>query len=182
MAIRSLKTGSFSRSAQVGNQVIMPGSYESIATVTVGAGGQSSIVFSSIPSTFQHLQIRLFSKNTTDNGTIGMRYNSDSASNYSFHDLYGNGTAPGTLTAANQTTLFACLTGSTQAAVSVIDILDYADTNKFKTNRSLIGVDYNGSGYLWFSSGNWRSTSAITSITLNATFSQYTHAALYGVK
>jgi hypothetical protein len=182
MAIRSLKTGSFSRSTQVGNQVIMPGSYESIATVAVGAGGQSSIVFSSIPSTFQHLQIRLFSKNTTDNGTVGMRYNSDSGSNYSFHDLYGTGSSPGTLTAANQTTLFACLTGSTQAAVSIIDILDYADTNKFKTNRSLIGVDYNGSGYLWFSSGNWRSTTAITSITLNATFSQYTHAALYGVK
>jgi hypothetical protein len=182
MAIRSLKTGSFSRSTQVGNQVIMPGSYESIATVPVGAGGQSSIIFTSIPATFQHLQIRLFSKNSTDNGTVGMRYNSDSGANYSYHDVYGSGASAGALSAANQTTLFACLTGSTQAAVSVIDILDYADTNKFKTNRCFIGVDYNGSGYSWLSSGNWRSTAAITSITLNATFNQYTHAALYGVK
>ena len=184
MAIRSLKTGSFSRSTQVGNTMIFPGSYESIATVPVGAGGQSSIVFTSIPATFQHLQIRLFSKNNADNGTVGMRYNSDSGANYSFHDLYGNGggSGGGALAASSQTTLFACLTGSTQASVAVIDILDYADTNKFKTNRCLIGVDYNGSGYAWISSGNWRSTAAINSITLNATFNQYTHAALYGVR
>lgn len=184
MAIRSLKTGSFSRSTQVGNTMIFPGSYESIATVAVGAGGQSSIQFTSIPATFQHLQIRLFSKNSTDNGTIGMRYNSDSGANYSYHDLYGNGGGAGgsALAASSQTTLFACLTGSTQASVAVIDILDYADTNKYKTNRNIIGVDYNGSGYAWVSSGNWRSTTAINSITLNATFNQYTHAALYGVR
>lgn len=32
--------------------------YDSIATTTVGAGGAASITFSSIPSTYQHLQIR----------------------------------------------------------------------------------------------------------------------------
>ena len=58
MAIRSLKTGQFSRSALVGNPVIMPGSYESIATVTVGSGGAASVEFTSIPSTYTHLQIR----------------------------------------------------------------------------------------------------------------------------
>ena len=158
------------------------GDYESIATTVVGAGGTSSISFTSIPSTYQHLQIRLFSKNSTDNGTVTMRYNSDSGSNYSFHDLYGNGASAGASGSANQTYAFASMTGSTQAAVAVIDILDYKDTNKFKTNRTLTGVDYNGSGYSWYSSGNWRSTSAITSITLGATFNQYTHAALYGIK
>jgi len=157
-------------------------SFESIATTTVGASSVSSITFSSIPATYQHLQIRLFSKNSTDNGTISMRYNSDSGSNYSFHDLYGNGASVGVLGAANQTSVFASLTGSTQASVSIIDILDYANTNKYKTNRCLIGVDYNGSGYSWFSSGNWRNTAAINSIVLNATFNQYTHAALYGIK
>jgi hypothetical protein len=158
------------------------GDYQSIATTTIGAGGASSITFSSIPSTYQHLQIRLFSRNSSDNGTVAMRYNSDSGSNYSFHDLYGTGAAVGVLGAANQTSVFASLTGSTQAAVSIIDILDYANTNKYKTNRSFIGVDYNGSGYVWFSSGNWRNTAAINSIVLNATFTQYTSAALYGIK
>ena len=156
--------------------------FDSIATTTVGAGGTSAITFSSIPATYRHLQIRLFSKNSSDNGTISMRYNSDSGSNYSIHDLYGSGASAAAAGAANQTYTFASLTGSTQAAVSIIDILDYADTNKFKTNRSLIGVDYNGSGYLWFSSGAWRSTTAINSITLAAAFTQYTSAALYGIK
>jgi hypothetical protein len=158
------------------------GDYQSIATTTVGGAGASSITFSSIPATYQHLQIRLFTKNSSDNGTISMRYNGDSAANYSVHDLYGNGSSAGAAGAANTTFAFASLTGSTQAAVSIIDILDYADTNKYKTNRSLIGVDYNGSGYVWISSGNWRNTTAINSIVLTATFNQYTSAALYGIK
>ena len=160
----------------------VPGDYQSIATTTVGGAGAASITFSSIPATYQHLQIRLFSKNSTDNGTISMRYNGDSASNYSIHDMYGNGASAAAAGAANQTYTFACLTGSTQPSTAIIDILDYANTNKYKTNRSLIGVDYNGSGYLWYSSGNWRNTAAITSIVLTATFNQYTSAALYGIK
>ena len=39
-------------------------SYESIATVTVGAGGSSSISFTSIPSTYKHLQIRAITRDT----------------------------------------------------------------------------------------------------------------------
>ena len=34
------------------------GDFESIATVTVGGGGAASIEFTSIPGTYQHLQIR----------------------------------------------------------------------------------------------------------------------------
>ena len=41
-------------SAKTGNL----SSYESIQTITVGSGGASTIVFSSIPSTYAHLQIR----------------------------------------------------------------------------------------------------------------------------
>jgi hypothetical protein len=158
-------------------------SYDSIATVTPYTT-TSTVVFSSIPATYRHLQIRVFTKNSADNASVFMRYNSDSASNYSFHDLYGNGATASAAGAANQTYTFASLTGSTQAAVSIIDILDYADTNKFKTNRSLIGVDYNGSGYLWFSSGAWRSTTAINNITLSVsgTFAANSHFALYGIK
>jgi len=70
---------------------------------------------------------------------------------------------------------------------SVIDILDYANANKYKTIRSLSGTDYNNSnGRLFYSSGNWRSTSAVTTITLTndsgTNFTQYSSFALYGVK
>jgi hypothetical protein len=65
-----------------------------------------------------------------------------------------------------------------------MDILDYANTNKFKTTRTLEGYDANGSGNVSLTSGLWQSTSAINSITITAvgTFNQYSQFALYGVK
>ena len=63
MAIRSLKSGTFSRSGMVGNPVIMPGSYDSIATATVGSSG--IVEFTSIPSTYTHLQIRAITRNSS---------------------------------------------------------------------------------------------------------------------
>jgi hypothetical protein len=68
----------------------------------------------------------------------------------------------------------------------VIDILDYANTNKNKTIRSLAGSDANGSGTIWFGSIAWLSTSAITSLSFNiesgSNFTQYSSFALYGIK
>jgi hypothetical protein len=66
----------------------------------------------------------------------------------------------------------------------ICDVLDYANTNKFKTLRSLTGNDRNGSGSIWLDSGLWRSTSAITSIkfTTGTAFAQYSQFALYGIK
>ena len=68
----------------------------------------------------------------------------------------------------------------------VIDILDYANTSKYKTARLLGGADQNGSGEVWSHSGNWRNTTAISSIKLleavTGNFVQYSHFALYGIK
>jgi hypothetical protein len=68
----------------------------------------------------------------------------------------------------------------------IIDILDYANTSKYKTQRGLGGADLNGSGYISFNSGNWRNTNAITSISLTplygSQFAQYSSFALYGIK
>ena len=70
-------------------------SYESIATVTVGAGGSSSISFSSIPSTYKHLQIRSINLSSSTDNNILMRFNSDSGANYSRHYVYGDGASVG---------------------------------------------------------------------------------------
>ena len=66
-------------------------SYESIATVTVGAGGSSSVTFSSIPSTFKHLQVRGLVQLANGSGELDFRFNGDTGSNYSYHRIYGNG-------------------------------------------------------------------------------------------
>ena len=193
MAIRSLKSGTFSRSGMVGNPVIMPGSYESIATVTVGSAGAANVEFTGIPSTYTHLQVRITSRDNrsaTENNNLFVYINNDTATNYSYHLLGGDG-ASAVADGGGSTDLM--IAGSNAGAgattsvmgVSVFDILDYANTNKYKTTRTLTGLDNNGSGVVRLWSGSWRNTAAITSLKFypssSATLSQYSSFALYGV-
>ena len=186
MSIQSIKSGVLSRSTMVGNTLIYPGSFESIATVSVGSSGAANIEFTSIPSTFSHLQIRATVLQTNADNFYA-QFNSDTASNYSWHQLTGDGASAGAAAGTSTTFMFVGNVNSPSAsytAVSVIDILDYKDTNKYKTVRTLHGSDANGSGLVALRSGNWRSTSAVTSIKLTpsaGTFKQYSHFALYGV-
>jgi hypothetical protein len=173
-----------------GNPAFVDTSYESISTVSVSTA-VSSISFTSIPATYKHLQLRMILRSTDAGGNAGpiLRMNSDSASNYNYHIL--EGTASGGSANATFLTFGNCPAGGTTAGTFGafnIDILDYADTNKFKTTRSLFGYDYSAGPYglIDFTSGTWRSTSAISTISLTmftgSNFAQYSHAALYGIK
>jgi hypothetical protein len=168
-------------------------SYESIATVTVGAGGQANATFSSIPSGFQHLQIRFLARDNraTTADTIALRFNSDSGSNYRIHYLLGDGSAASAGGFASTSLEVYRISGATSGSnifgAGVIDILDYTSINKNKTVRALGGVDQNGSGEIVFGSGLYFATpAAITSITILPTngtlFNQYSSFALYGIK
>ena len=170
--------------------------YDSIATTTVGAGGSSTITFSSIPSTFKHLQLRYIARDTTgvsDVAGMTVRFNGDSGSNYTRHylladggNVYSGGSA--NITAINGGLVLQGGAIASTFAVGVIDILDYGDTNKFKTYRVLSGVDTNSSspvGYVDFESALWRSTSAITSIVCtlpSGNYAQNSQFALYGIR
>jgi hypothetical protein len=169
-------------------------SYESIATVTVGSGGSSTISFTSIPSTYKHLQIRAISRSdrasTAGDGMI-VRFNSDTGSNYAYHYLDGNGSSATAGSDSNVTSMIIPRSGSANQTsgifgVTVLDALDYTNTNKFKTIRTLGGNDANGSGVVALFSGLWRNTNAITSITIDqqngTNFVQHSHFALYGIK
>ena len=166
-----------------GNTVYNPSSYYSIATQTVGSGGASSVTFSSIPSTYTHLQIRMFEFESTTGINPLIKFNGDTANNYSWHFIYGNGSsANGVSSASYGGLLMDQVQSTTYPNVAIIDILDYANTNKYKTARWLQGYDKNGSGQISFWSGNWRNTNAITSITISdPTFTSGTQFALYGV-
>ena len=164
------------------------GDFESIATVTVGSGGSSSVTFSSIPSTYKHLQIRAIHQSNQSTSSGVMQFNGDTASNYSNHYLGGDGAtayAGSLLSSFMYSNYIPSSTNTNVFGAGIIDILDYADTNKYKTFRSLSGADLNGSGAITLYSGSWRSTSAITSITLSrgvGLLSQYSQFALYGIK
>lgn len=174
------------------SSIFKGGSYESIASAT-GTGSSATITFSSIPSTYTHLQIRGVSELDTYASTINnitVRFNSDSGNNYAWHNVYGYNSATG---ASAVTTTNGMITWTALRSDSyyfkqsmIIDILDYTSTNKNKTLRSFFGVDYNAlyQGYVGLASGVWLNTAAITSISLvgNFNFLTTTKVALYGIK
>jgi hypothetical protein len=159
------------------------GSFESIATTTVGSGGTAQIDFTSIPSTFTHLQIRYMWRSSNPAEML-VTYNSTGS--YHRHILYGSG--GGVAATSGSTNVFG---GYYEPATNVfnttiMDILDYTNTNKNKVTRVLWGFDANGNGYLGFNGGFSNITNSITSITLSPSggggISEYSHFALYGIK
>jgi hypothetical protein len=175
-----------------GNTAFSPSSYESIATVTVGSGGASDVTFSSISSGYTHLQLRFLARNTRSftSDFYYIQFNGDTGNNYAAHILMSSGSSVSTAAYANTSVItneqgIADTSTANCFSASVFDILDYKDTNKFKTTRWLQGWDANGSGYVTFSSGLWRNTNAITSIKLFpnvGSWVQYSQFALYGIK
>jgi len=171
--------------------VSVPSSYESIQTVTVGGGGAANIEFTSIPATFKHLQIRGIGNVPAGATSLQVQFNSDTTNaNYYYHELYGSGSAVAALAKSGGQPLYLMYWGGLPSTANIygtaiIDILDYTNTSKYKTVRSLGGYDANGSGYIMFDSGLWLDTSAITSIKLAPSpnsFAQYSSFALYGIK
>ena len=187
MAVISIKNKIKSGSLLVGNEAYFPTDFESIATVTVGSGGTSSIEFTSIPSTYQNLQLRGVIRGGNEVG-LTLTFNGTGGDG---HTLYGSGSIIGsfresgvipagvTPNSGNTSTIFGAF---------ICDILDYASTNKYKTTRSLHGTekDSSGNAYSMFSSGLWLNTSAISNIvlTLNGSnsFVEHSKVALYGIK
>jgi hypothetical protein len=138
------------------------------------------------------LQIRWIARNgaSANTDSFSMRYNSDSGANYSWHWIYGDGSTASAYGTGGQTSMvIECTTGSTPASTymgaGIIDILDYANTSKNKTSRSLGGADVNGGGAIFPMSGAWYNTAAITNIVLTSgsgNFTQYSQFALYGIR
>ena len=175
---------------------IVPNSYESISTVTV-TSNVGNIEFSSIPSTYTHLQVRMLATAASGSGngpvSIQLVLNSDTGANYTWHRLYGSGSGSGSNDqgTSQNNTLSAIANYNSSVnniySASVLDIIDYANTNKYKTLTSLGGYDANGSGYISYVSGLWMNTAAISNIKIypldnSYNWRQYSSFALYGIK
>jgi hypothetical protein len=179
--------------ASSGGAAAAANDYESIATVTVGSGGSSTISFTSIPSTYQHLQVRGIARSSFASGgdAVKVNLNGDSGGNYIRHVLLGDGstaTAAASSTGATFGSLGSVATAQDAASIFgaiVFDLLDYANTNKNRTMRSLSGYDVNGAGSIELRSNLYTSTTAVSQITLacgSGNFLQYSQFALYGIK
>jgi hypothetical protein len=168
----------------------VPTDYESIATVTVGSTPATEIVFSSIPQTYTHLQIRALVRNNRAAQTSNtyFRFNGDTGNNYAFHAMLGNGSTTSSYGGSSANVqLSTDPSGNFTAscfAGQIYDFLDYRNTNKNKTTRILLGFDGNGSGEAHLASDLWNNTSAISSIRFfpnSGEYVQYTTFALYGI-
>lgn len=174
------------------------GAYESIASAT-GTGSSATITFSSIPGTYQHLQLRFLGRNTGTGTVLQDVYvqinGNTTSSNYAYHGIYGDGTTAATKGVTN---LAGCYvessllqSGGTSGALTagILDIHDYASTTKNKTLRWIVGSNQNNATAtnqsISLYSGLFAQTGAITSlsiITASNSWSTNSTFALYGIK
>lgn len=198
MTVISIKNKNESNSLLVGNEPFELGDYVPIATAN-GTGSASSVTFSNIPQTYQHLQLRVTARtsvaNTTDTMYIYNYNGSTSSTNSAVHFLYGNsGSALANNATGNFSSIVGYVTGNNALAnaygVVVTDFLDYSNTNKNKTIRSMWGWDDNGNTsqdtYIGIASALpvALGTGAITQMTIvfNGNITTASSFALYGIK
>lgn len=165
--------------------------FDSIQTYT--PSGTGALTFSSIPQTYQHLQLRVIARDTSSGGPFGMYLvlNSDTGTNYNSPFIYGASNST-TATGFQLNYLYAYfgLWGSGALAnnfwASVTTFADYRNTNKNKSIGVFSAGDDNGNGtsYMSMNGGTWNNTAAITSLTVypGSQWASGSSIALYGIK
>jgi hypothetical protein len=167
----------------------MANTYELISSSTVGSGGASSINFSSIPSTFTDLLLKVCARGTADRNSSGYYFNltiNTLTTNQSSRYINGNGIAA---QSGSFTRIYGYCAPSDSTA-STFSNNEFYFTNynssSFKS-VSLDGVNENNgqTSDSTLQAGLWSSTSAITALGLvpaGGSFAQYSTAYLYGIK
>lgn len=133
--------------------------YDAIATTTLGSN-QSSVTFSSISGSFTDL-VLIAQGSTTANEGIGLRFNGDTGTNYSNTYMIGNGTTASSNRDSNDNIGYVGYFSTGQSNV-IANIMNYSNTTTFKT---ALGRG-NPTNLVIARVALWRSTAAITSITV----------------
>jgi hypothetical protein len=167
----------------------MATTYTLISSVTVGSGGAANITFSSIPSTYTDLLVKVSARNDRadfiDHLLIGFN---GTTTNITGIKLYGSGSTAASITAIPRSLGVTNGAGSTSNTFSngELYIPNYTSSNyKSFSVDNVDEINTVGDNGLWLTAGLWSSTAAITSIALTnntgANFVQYTTAYLYGI-
>lgn len=201
MAVRKLTTSTIEnnvwyKSMLAGNAAFIPSSFDLLETQILSTTA-ASVTFTGLDTLaagYKHLQIRMVtSTNGADESLIRMQINSDTGSNYARHFLIGTGSAVNSA-ATTSTTALPLGTHATDDVAnsfgaSVVDILDFANTNKNTTIRALGGHAAGGSLGTFHSialvSGVFLNTAAVTSLQIfpqTDSFITGSRFSLYGVK
>jgi len=167
----------------------MPNTYTLIASNTVGSGGVSSVTFSSIPATYTDLILKASPRSTIAEDTFGIRFNSDSGSNYPYIGFVGQGA---TVSSFNGTNTFVGLGRQSESGytANTFGNTEFYIPNYTSTNRKSVSVDaVNESNVATgpraqLAGALWTGVVAITSIQVipsAGSFAQYSTFTLYGI-
>ena len=162
----------------------MPNTFELIASSTVGSGGAASIGFTSIPSTFTDLCLKLSLRpNASSNSDLYITFNG-SASNFTGRYLQGNGASAvsGSLSQYIGTSM-----GQTASTFTngEIYIPNYASSNNKSFSVDFLAENNATTAFANLIAGLWSNSAAINSISIasgSLDIVQYSTAYLYGVK
>lgn len=172
---------------------VFQGVYDALASTTVSSGGSSAITFYGIPQNYAHLQVRGTVLGTAAaSGSLQCKINGDGGTNYTRHELGGNGSSAYVYANTAQTSInmygnYDNIANNNFPCTFVMDIVDYTDESKYKTIKVLSGMDKNGASYgeTFLKSSLWQNKSAVTSLSIyigGQNLAQYSSIALYGVK
>jgi len=157
--------------------------YTQIASTTLGSSS-TTINFTSIPSTYTDLVLVLQGTANSNYWDLYVRFNSDTASNYSVTRLFGNGSTAGSNRLSNDTLIQTTYYGNlgTGQSTQILNVMNYSNTT---TNKTMLVRANNAANGVDASAGLWRSTAAITAINLlmfsGGSFQAGTTASLYGI-
>ncbi len=161
----------------------MTATYEKIATTTLGSA-QATVTFSSIAGTYTDLVLVCWTKAPSANVGLSMQFNGDTSSNYSYTQIAGSGTTAASNRGTNETYARFGNNIQTNGTYTKADIQNYSNSTTFKTLLSRSGSAADG-GVVSFVN-MWRSTSAITSLTVfpegGGNFGSDSTFTLYGIK
>ena len=158
--------------------------YTPIASYTT-SGSQASYTFSTISGAYTDLiLVANYDSATAGNQSLNMRFNGDTAANYSYTILRGSGSAAQSARGSTDDRIYcgSSSTGTTNiASNAIIQIQNYSNTTTYKT--ALIR-DNNPDYYVFANVGLWRATDAITSVTFYQSSYNFINGstfALYGI-
>jgi hypothetical protein len=173
----------------------MANTFIKIASVTVGTGGASTISFSSIPSTYTDLVVKLSSRQNLAQiyGVLNIQFNGTGGTAYSYRLIQGNASSASSTGQTGVDSIYGVFSdngaNSTANTFSNIEMYvpNYAGSNNKSVSLDQVSENNATTAYAILNAGIWNNTAAITSIAFatggsGASFVQYSTATLYGIK
>jgi hypothetical protein len=153
--------------------------YVPLGTITLPSNS-SSVTFSSIPATYRDLIIVINGTLSADS-SVHVYYNGDTAANYTRVFMEGNGSTTGSGAGTDSRIIDMRNTSSN----TILQIFDYAQTNKHKTALVRSNAPVDNFPQVWAAAGRWANTNAINTVALDpdstTQFASGTTVSLYGI-